>query len=160
MAKEIERKFLVVNDSYKSEAIASHDIAQGYLSTNPEATVRVRIRDDRAFLTVKGITVGAVRDEWEYEIPVTDARGMLDCCGNAVLSKTRMLVPAQVEGCPDAKWEVDVFHGKLAGLVVAEIELPNPDTPLMLPSFVGKEVTGDVRYYNSSLVEASEVPAP
>lgn len=154
MAKEIERKFLVLNDSYESQAVASYEIAQGYLSTAPEATVRVRIRGDRAFLTVKGITVGAVRDEWEYEIPIGDARAMLECCGARILSKTRFIVPAQVPGCPDAVWEVDQFHGKLQGLVVAEIELPDADMPVRIPGFIGEEVTGDKRYYNSSLAEA------
>lgn len=155
MAKEIERKFLIVSDKYKDLAIARHDIAQGYLCTDPTATVRVRIRDDRAFLTVKGLTTGVVRDEWEYEIPVADARGMLECCRGRVLSKTRWLVPARVEGCEGALWEVDEFHGKLSGLVVAEIELPDACTPFVKPDFVGTEVSGDPRYYNSSLVEAS-----
>ena len=152
MAKEIERKFLVVSDSYKPLAVRCYEISQGYLSSDPQATVRVRIKGDRGFLTVKGITVGAERDEWEYEIPVDDARQMLALCGTRVLSKTRWIIPAEVEGSDDAAWEVDQFHGALEGLTVAEIELPSADLNVSLPTFIGSEVTGDVRYYNSSLV--------
>ena len=152
MAKEIERKFLVVSNSYKQLAVRGYEISQGYLSSDPQATVRVRIKDDRGFLTVKGITVGAERDEWEYEIPVDDARQMLALCGTRVLSKTRWIIPAEVEGSDDAAWEVDQFHGALEGLTVAEIELPSADLNVSLPTFIGSEVTGDVRYYNSSLV--------
>ena len=152
MAKEIERKFLVVNDSYKQLAVRRCEISQGYLSSDPRATVRVRIKGDRGFLTVKGITVGAERDEWEYEIPLDDARQMLALCGTRVLSKTRWIIPAEVEGWDNAAWEVDQFHGALEGLTVAEIELPSADLNVSLPTFIGSEVTGDVRYYNSSLV--------
>lgn len=145
MAKEIERKFLVISDTFKSNPDNVTEIAQGYLSTLPEATVRVRIRGGRAFLTVKGRNDGCVRDEWEYEIPVEDAREMLGrCATGGCIIKTRYCV---------GRWEVDEFHGELEGLTVAEIEMSAPDDRIALPSFVGEEVTGDPRYYNSSLLK-------
>lgn len=147
MAKEIERKFLVENANFEAFSTRSYEITQGYLSRRVDATVRVRIRDDKAFLTVKGRNQGIVRDEWEYEIPVSDARDMLDrCAEGAVLSKTRHIVPFEGH-----VWEVDVFHGSHEGLVVAEVELPSDDAEFPLPTFVGKEVTGDPRYYNSNM---------
>ena len=139
MSKEIERKYLVVNDSYKKLASEEHHIVQAYLSTRPDATVRVRLFDDKAFLTVKGRNKGAVRDEWEYPIPPSDAHAMIERCateGHAGMG---------------LKWEIDEFHGHHQGLVVAEIELPEIGTSYTLPEFIGKEVTGDPRYYNSSL---------
>ena len=151
MAKEIERKFLVINESFKREAFAQVEIAQGYLSSDPSATVRVRLKGNHGYLTVKGITKDAVRDEWEYEIPIDDAREMLNLC-KGVLAKTRWLVKAEVTCMPDAIWEVDEFHSKLEGLIVAEIELPEANAEFARPSFIGEEVTGDPRYYNSSLV--------
>ncbi len=107
----------------------------------------MRIKDDKAFLTVKGRNNGAVRDEWEYEIPVADARDMLErCADGAVITKTRYIVP--FEGWI---WEVDEFHGHNEGLIVAEIELPSADSPFRVPLFVGKEVTGNPAYYNSNM---------
>lgn len=153
MALEIERKYLVTDDSYKRLASRSAYIAQGYLCRDPERTVRVRLLDDRGFITVKGVTKNAVREEYEYEVPAEDARGMLLLCGDAVLSKRRWYV--DYDGFT---WEVDEFDGLLSGLVVAEIELPAPDTSFALPHFIGAEVTGDVRYYNSMLIGASQVP--
>lgn len=150
MAKEIERKFLVSGTGFKAVAASSREISQGYLSTNPDATVRVRISDSRAWLTVKSRNHGATRGEWEYEIPVDDARHMLaECCGGLCLEKTRYIVPAAEKSL---SWEVDVFHGRHEGLVLAEIELPSEDTPFSLPDFIGEEVTGDTRYYNSVLI--------
>ena len=147
MAKEIERKFLVENTNFKVSATHSYEITQGYLSRRIDSTVRVRIKDDKAFLTVKGRNNGAVRDEWEYEIPVADARDMLGrCADGAVITKTRYIVP--FEGWI---WEVDEFHGHNEGLVVAEIELPSADSPFRVPLFVGKEVTGNPAYYNSNM---------
>lgn len=146
MAKEIERKFLVKDDTYKARATDSRDMAQGYLSTDVDATVRVRISGDNAWLTVKGRNQGAVRDEWEYAIPITDALQMLKICKGKVIEKTRYYVPAG-----DLSWEVDEYHGVHAGLVVAEIELPDATHPFTLPPFIGDEVTGDPRYYNSTL---------
>lgn len=122
-------------------------IVQAYLNRDPKATVRVRIVNGNAFLTVKGKNAGALRDEWEYEIPVSDARGMIArCASGRVIEKTRFIVP--FEGF---NWEVDEFGGDLQGLVVAEVELPAEDTQFALPQFIGEEVTGDPRYYNSSL---------
>lgn len=150
MAKEIERKFLVGDESYKALATENIEIRQGYLSTDPEATVRVRIAGDKAFLTVKGRNRGAVRNEWEYPVPASDAIAMLPCCCGRTVEKTRWIVPAG----NGLKWEVDEFHGRHEGLVVAEIELPAEDTPFVLPDFVGREVTGEPQYYNSALSQA------
>lgn len=151
MAKEIERKFLVKDRSYREMAVRSHHIVQGYISTRPEGTVRVRIKDEQAYLTVKGLTVGATRDEWEYGITTADARAMLERCteGN-VIDKTRYIVNHD-----GRTWEVDEFNGALSGLVVAEIELPSEDTAISLPAFVGNEITDDPRYYNSALSQRS-----
>lgn len=147
MAKEIEHKFLVKSDNYRLTATSAHRIAQGYISRRPEGTVRVRILDDCAFLTVKGKNDGLVRDEWEYEIPLADAAEMLArTCEGKSLEKTRYIV--DYEGF---RWEVDEFHGAMEGLVVAEVEVPSADTVFPLPPFVGKEVTGDPAYYNSNL---------
>lgn len=150
MAKEIERKYLVTNDSYRDLTSERQHIVQAYLSAKPDATVRVRIiDDDRAFLTVKGRNSGAVRDEWEYAIPPEDARAMIEHCGTdgRIIDKTRHVVDAG----NGLRWEIDEFHGFHHGLVVAEIELPAPDTPYYLPDYIGEEVTGDPRYYNSIL---------
>lgn len=147
MAKEIERKFLVKNTSYRELSSKSISITQAYLSRDPRATVRVRIIGPEARITVKGITEGAVRDEWEYAIPVEDAREMIaSCASGRVIRKTRFIVPFD-----GMIWEVDEFEDTLAGLVVAEVELPAADVAITLPPFVGEEVTGDARYYNSSL---------
>jgi adenylate cyclase len=146
MAKEIERKFLVVDDSYKQMARSSVEIAQGYLSVDPRATVRVRLKGNRAYLTVKGINIGATRSEWEYEVPIADAREMLSQCCSKVITKRRYLVDYG-----GFTWEVDDFQGPLAPLVVAEVEIPDEHTAVSLPAFIGQEVTGDARYYNSSL---------
>lgn len=147
MAKEIERKYLVLDQGYKNEATEAIEIAQGYLCRDPKRTVRVRIKGRCAYLTVKGVTKGCVRDEWEYEINVDDAREMLRLCDGAILSKTRHFVPKD-----GLVWEVDEFHGTLEGLRVAEVELPSADYQMpALPDFAGREVTGDERYYNSCL---------
>lgn len=148
MAKEIERKFLVNGSDYRREAVRSTDMEQGYLSTLPKATVRVRISGERAFITVKGLNNGAERNEWEYEIPAEDARQILqECSVSTIIKKTRYIVPAE----NGLSWEVDEFHGAHEGLVLAEIELPSADYPVALPRFIGEEVTGDPRYYNSTL---------
>ena len=143
MAKEIERKFLVISSSYRALASSSFRIRQGYLSTNPASTVRVRTKGDQGYITVKGITSGATRNEWEYEIPLKDAEEMLKLTEEGtVIDKTRFIV---------GRWEVDEFHGHLDGLVVAEIELTDENESFGLPDFIGREVTGDARYYNSVL---------
>lgn len=147
MAKEIERKFLVINDGYKNMAVGSEDIRQGYISRNPDSTVRVRTRGDRGYLTIKSRTESISRDEWEYQIPVSDALEMLDRLCGPVLSKTRYIVPGDA-----GMWEVDEFHGRLEGLVVAEIELGSAEVEISaLPAFVGLEVSDDPRYFNSNL---------
>lgn len=146
MALEIERKFLV-RDTGITDTLTGERLTQGYLSHDKNATVRVRIAGDSAWLTIKGKTEGATRSEFEYPIPVDEARSMLDeLCGQGVIDKTRYRQP-QGELC----WEIDVFHGDNEGLVVAEIELPSEDTPFDKPEWLGEEVTGEVRYYNSAL---------
>ncbi|MDE7426424.1 MAG: CYTH domain-containing protein [Muribaculaceae bacterium] len=152
MGKEIERKFLVNGNAYKALAVKEIHMCQGYLCTDPHRTVRVRIADDVAYLTIKGITTGASRSEWEYKIPVDDARAILEeCCAGKYLSKTRYIIP--VENC-NLFWEIDEFHGQLSGLVLAEIELPSEDMLITLPEFIGSEVTGQKTYYNSSLLNS------
>ncbi len=157
MAKEIERKFLTSGTGYRQQAIGSKHIRQGYLCRYTpggeiRATVRVRITDDsRARLTVKSPNCGTVRGEWEYDIPVAEARAMLDelCEQARIIDKTRYVVPAG----DGLLWEIDEFHGRLDGLTVAEIELPDASAPLPtpLPAFIGREVTADPYYYNSNL---------
>ncbi len=146
MAKEIERKFLVKTTHYKDIAKVKHSIKQGYLSTIKEATVRVRIKDQSAFITIKGISNGATRDEWEYSIPVSDAIEMLSLCQGNVIEKERYIVELM-----GYTWEVDEFHGAHEGLVVAEIELKDENETFPIPPFIGEEVTGNVAYYNSTL---------
>ena len=154
MATETERKFLVEGESDKALAERRRHIEQFYLSARPEATVRVRIADGRAWLTVKGLTRGCSRAEYEYEVPVADAEGMRVMAEGRVVEKTRWVVPAG----DSLKWEVDEFHGALAGLTVAEIEVPEENTVFERPEFVGREVTGDARYYNSSLALDTDSP--
>lgn len=147
MAKETERKYLVKDDTFRTMATASHHIVQGYISRRREGTVRVRIKDNDAFLTVKGCNNGITRMEWEYGINVEDAREMLShVCEGTPLEKIRHIVP--FEGFI---WEVDEFLGSLAPLVVAEVELAAPSVIPPLPPFVGKEVSDDPAYYNSNL---------
>ncbi|MBP5571576.1 MAG: CYTH domain-containing protein [Bacteroidales bacterium] len=151
MALEIERKFLVAGE-YKSFATSSERITQGYLSSASGRTVRVRIRGEKGYLTVKGPSKdgGLSRFEWEMEIPMPDARALLDLCEPGVIDKTRWLIPA---GDGIHTWEVDEFHGTNDGLVVAEIELRSESDSFELPSWLGPEVTGDRRYYNSQLTQ-------
>ena len=149
MAQEIERKFLVRGD-FKSEVTKATRITQGYLSSVPERTVRVRIKGDKGYMTVKGIgsDSGASRFEWEKEIPVEDVRELLKICEPGVIDKTRYLVPAGRH-----TFEVDEFYGDNEGLVVAEVELSSEDEEFVHPEWLGKEVTGDARYYNSMLMK-------
>ena len=149
MAQEIERKFLVKGD-FKSEAFQSTRITQGYLSSVPERTVRVRVKGDKGFITIKGIgnESGASRFEWEKEIPVDEVRDLLKICEPGVIDKTRYLVKNG-----DLTFEVDEFYGDNDGLTVAEIELPDEDTQFNRPAWLGEEVTGDVRFYNSMLMK-------
>lgn len=131
-------------------AIARYHIIQGYISREKTGTVRIRITDDKAFLTIKGKPAAGhfARYEWEKEIDVTEATELLQLCQGTIIDKTRWIVPAAEEGL---KWEVDEFHGKHDGLVVAEIELLHEDQVVELPCFVGKEVTDDPRYYNANM---------
>lgn len=147
MGVEIERKFLVRGDAWKASA-TSCAYRQGFLSTEPERTVRVRVAGDRGSLTIKGITVGARRVEYEYEIPPADAARMLGTlCKRPIIEKVRHTL---VVG--DHTWEIDVFEGDNAGLIIAEVELATEDEAFERPSWLGDEVTSDPRYFNSSLV--------
>ena len=147
MAKEIERKFLVTGD-FKQEACDSLRLVQGYISADPDRTVRVRIKGEEGFLTIKGRSSldGLSRYEWEKEIPVSEALELMNLCVSGVIDKTRYLVPYGGH-----TYEVDVFHGANEGLVLAEIELADEQEMFEKPSWLGEEVTGDMRYYNSML---------
>ena len=147
---EIERKYLVQGESYKQMAVAHHHICQGYISREKTGTVRVRITDDKAYLTIKGKpAVGHfARYEWEKEIDVAEAQELMKLCQGSIIDKIRWIVPAKEEGL---KWEVDEFHGKHEGLVLAEIELESEEQVVDLPMFVGKEVTDDPQYYNANM---------
>lgn len=148
MALEIERKFLVLDSSYKHEAFSSYHICQGYICRGCGKTVRVRIRDHQAFITIKGPSPdgGLSRYEFEQEIPLADAQQLMKLCEAGVIDKTRWLVKSGTH-----TFEVDEFHGDHEGLVVAEVELNNVNEAPKMPHFIGKEVTGDRRFYNSQL---------
>lgn len=146
MATEIEHKYLVTDDSYKSMATERHHIEQGYLNRVPSRTVRVRIIDDHATITIKGVNRGAARPEFEYPIPVSDARQLLEQCEQPVIVKTRHIVIYEGN-----RWEVDEFGGALRGLVLAELEIPTESYRYPLPPFVGANVTDNPKYYNSQL---------
>jgi len=147
MAKEIERKFLIKDETWREGAKGTH-YKQGYLSTVKERTVRVRTIDDAGFMTVKGISVGATRVEYEYEIPATDANEMLDdLCERPIIEKNRYKI-----AFGGLTWEVDEFFGDNDGLIVAEVELTSEDQAFEKPSWIGDEVTGEARYYNSNLI--------
>lgn len=150
MSKEIERKFLV-SGSFKKHAIKSHKIAQGYLSTVPERTVRIRIRDHQGFITIKGISnvTGTTRFEWEKEIPVNEAENLLMLCEPTIIEKIRHIIPAN----DHLYFEVDEFLGENSGLIIAEIELPKENTEFTKPSWLGEEVTGQLQYYNAMLAK-------
>ena len=147
MAQEIERKFLVKGD-FKSQAHKSTRIIQGYLSSVPERTVRVRLKGDKGYITVKGKgnESGMSRFEWEKEIPATDVMELIKLCEPGVIDKTRYLVRAG-----DRTFEVDEFHGDNEGLTIAEVELPSEDATFDRPAWLGEEITGNLKYYNSTL---------
>ena len=150
---EIERKFLVTSEVYKDLAVGQHTIMQGYLCKEPDRTVRVRIKDDNAYLTIKSKPndKGFSRFEWEKEIDVDDAKQLMQLCINPII-KTRWLIPATVDQEQEkGMWEVDEFHGRLAGQVLAELELEHEDQTFVKPSFIGEEVTGNPRYYNANM---------
>lgn len=149
MPLEIERKFLVADDSYRHTATSSSRIRQGYICRESGRTVRVRIRDERGFLTIKGPSPnGLSRYEFEKEITLDEADNLFRLCLPGVIDKTRYLVP-MADG---HIFEVDEFYGANEGLVIAEVELSSEDEPFMRPPFLGREVTGDKRYYNSNLI--------
>lgn len=148
MAKEIERKYLLVGDEWRKLATGTH-YRQGYLNSTKERTVRIRTINDKAFLTIKGITVGATRAEYEYEIPHADCNAMLDTLAEKpIIEKNRYKVVYD-----GLVWEIDEFLGVNAGLIVAEVELTSEDQVFNKPSWVGKEVSDDPRYFNSNLVK-------
>ena len=148
MAVEIERKFLVDANILDAQILTGgENISQGYLSSEPARTVRVRIKGDKAFITIKSATVGIVRKEFEYEIPIDDAAELLKLCEN-VLEKIRYKV-----NYAGHTWEVDVFGGRLAGLILAEVELSAADEVAELPKWIDKEVSDDPRYFNSNLIK-------
>lgn len=146
--QEIERKFLVLSDDFKTKAATKNRIVQGYLNSHPERTVRVRIKGNKGFLTIKGKgnESGTTRLEWEKEISVFDAECLLPLCEKGTIDKIRYEVTVGKH-----IYEVDVFAGENEGLVVAEIELSSEDESFEKPNWLGKEVTGEARYYNASL---------
>ena len=148
MAQEIERKYLVLDDSFKREAFSKSHIQQGYICSERGRTVRIRIRDTRAYITIKGPSLngGLSRYEFEQEIPLDDAQQLMQLCEPGIIDKTRWLVKSDRH-----TFEVDEFHGDNDGLVMAEVELENEQDTPKIPHFIGKEVTGNRRYYNSQL---------
>jgi len=148
MGKEIERKFLVKGDVWRSLAKGTA-YRQGYLNSIKERTIRIRTIGDKAFLTIKGLTVGATRSEYEYEIPVADCNAMLDALADKpLIEKIRYKVPFA-----GLTWEIDEFFGDNAGLIVAEVELTSEDQAFQKPEWIGGEVTADPRYFNSNLIK-------
>ena len=149
MFQEIERKFLVKGE-FRDEVFQATEIKQGYLCRDKDMTVRVRIRGDKGYLTIKGKRTGFSRFEWEKEIAVDESLALLSQTTSGIIEKTRHLVKNT-----DGKhiWEVDVFHGDNEGLVMAEIELNDPNEPFDKPDWIGQEVTDDKRYYNSQLLK-------
>jgi CYTH domain-containing protein len=148
MPKEIERKFLVVGEPWRASAPGAR-YRQGYLSSQPERTVRVRVDGTKGKLTIKGVTRGATRDEFEYEIPLADAEFLLEhLCERPLIEKTRYTLPFG-----GRTWEIDVFEGDNQGLVIAEVELVAEDQQVSLPPWAAREVTDDARYFNANLVK-------
>lgn len=147
MATEIEHKFLVANDDWRGQVSHSVYYRQGYLSSQPTSSIRVRISDNQAWLNIKSATIGTHRQEYEYEIPKADADEMLNhLCKKPLIEKTRYFVEHQGH-----TWEIDVFDGDNQGLIVAEIELSDIGETFAKPSWLGEEVTYDLRYYNNNL---------
>ena len=156
MATEIERKFLVTGEGWRQLVTQQTKFRQGYLSSNGKATVRVRsMNDAQAVLTIKGASRGMSRAEFEYPVPIEDARELLVLAEPHVLEKTRHIVPFG-----GLTWEIDVFSGRHAGLVMAEVELANEDQHVEIPAWIGEEVSDDDRYYNASLSRADGPPKP
>ncbi|MGG7036152.1 MAG: CYTH domain-containing protein [Flavobacterium sp.] len=145
---EIERKFLVLSDDFIKQAVSQKRIVQAYLNSNPERTVRIRIKDKRGYLTIKGMgnETGTTRLEWEMEIPLAEAEKLLQICENGIIDKIRYEVPIGKH-----VFEIDVFSEENEGLVIAEIELQDENEPFEKPDWLGKEVTNDNRFYNAYL---------
>ncbi|MFY9282140.1 MAG: CYTH domain-containing protein [Bacteroidia bacterium] len=146
MAQEIERKFRVANDDWRAMTSSSSSLKQGYLSSSAEATVRVRLEDNLGTLTIKSKTKGITRNEFEYAIPAQEAKELLIICSRPLIEKTRYRIPQE-----NHTWEIDVFEGDNDGLIIAEIELTSEDDYFVKPQWLGEEVSGDSRYYNSNL---------
>lgn len=154
MAQEIERKFLISDDGWKSSVESSARLQQGYLSTSAKATVRVRIYDDRdAVLTLKGKPEGISRAEFEYAIPLEDARELMAMAKPNIIEKRRHKVRFEAH-----IWEIDVFEGQHEGLILAEVEMQSADEHVVLPTWIGREVSEDDRYANASLSRNPGVP--
>lgn len=147
MGFEIEKKFLLKNKSWKSEVYKSIHIKQGYLSSEIERTVRIRVTDNEGLITIKGKTENLTRAEFEYKIPISDAIELLVLCESPLIEKTRYLIKRQ-----EVVWEVDEFLGANSGLIVAEVELCDENQSLDLPDWIGEEVSMDPKYYNSALI--------
>ncbi|MES9856745.1 MAG: CYTH domain-containing protein [Sedimenticola sp.] len=149
MAIEIERKFLVKSDDWKASVVSESVLKQGYLANQPNASVRVRTGNGKAYLNIKSVTIGIKRAEFEYEIPLDDAEDMLaQVAEQPFIDKTRYKVK-----CGEHIWDLDVFEGANSGLIVAEVELNSEDETFELPSWAGDEVSGEIRYYNVNLVQ-------
>ena len=147
MATEIERKYLVLDETWRSRAVGTV-FRQGYLSTVKERTVRVRVVGELGYLTVKGLTVGSVRTEFEYQVPIADAERMLDeLCEQPLIEKTRYVIEEN-----GLTWEIDEFAGANEGLIVAEVELGDESQRVDPPDWAGEEVTDDARYFNANLI--------
>ena len=149
---EIERKFLVKDERFKQYAIRSQHIEQGYLCKEPAKTIRVRICDEKAYITIKSTQLreGLAKFEWEKEIAVADAHELMQLCLPGIISKTRYILPADTHET-NRYWEVDVFDGRLEGLILAEIELENEQETFDKPEWIGEEVTGQAQYYNANM---------
>ena len=147
MNKEIERKFLLKNDSWRNLAKGTL-YKQGYLTTHKDRTVRVRIIGNNAFLTIKGASMGPERLEFEYPLPINDAELLISLCEKPIIEKERYRIKMQ-----DITWEIDDFYGENKGLVIAEVELKSADQLFIKPDWIGEEVTDDVRYFNANLVK-------
>ena len=147
MGLEIERKFLIKNDSWKNEIKKTVSIRQGYLNSEVERTVRIRIQGEQGVLTIKGKNQNVTRKEFEYQIPLDDAINLLSMCEKPIIEKTRFLIPSN-----RSTWEIDVFDGENKGLVIAEIELTSEEESFDIPNWLGEEVSSESKYYNSSLI--------
>lgn len=148
MGLEIERKFLLKNSDWEKMIDKQISVRQGYLNSDIERTVRVRTTNETAFLTIKGKTKNTTRQEFEYEIPIKDAESLLKLCETPLIEKTRFIVKHQ-----GRVWEIDKFEGDNEGLIIAETELAREDEDVVLPDWIGEEVSHDVRFYNASLIK-------